>query len=980
MERRTLTLLRLAFLVFLAAPACAQSIYTERPPDPLAVVADASAGLHGDGTTDDTAALQSAIDRVAETTGPGLVFLPGGRYRISKTIYLWSGIRLIGYGQQRPVIELAANTPGYQSGHGFLGTGRYMLQFASRKPPTGQPIVDANEFTFYSGISNVDFEVGNGNPAAICIRFHVAQHSFLSHMRFSVGQGRAALEDVGNQADSLEIEGGDYGIISLRTAPAWQFLLMDSRLSGQRIAAIHTQEVGLTLIRDRIEHAPIAVEIPPDMPEQLYGRDLLLRDIAVGVVLGDTTSQHHQVTLDDIRCSHVAHLLRATHDNVEGFSPIASPSKSFIEERLTVGQDIDANGREGPIALHHTERKLSREPEPVGTDIPPLPDVSQWTSVRDLGATGDGGTDDTEALLHAIDSHRVLYFPMGLYRVRGTLHLKPDSILIGLSPATTVLVVNDDDPKFSGSDDPIPVIESSVGGHEILSGIGVFTGYSTPRAAAVLWHSGANSFIQDVNFPLGIRPSPKVGPKYPRPDFGLKRPDTRASQYPSLWIQNGGGIFRDIWTADTTAIVGLLVENTQIASVAYQISCEHHMHKEVEFRHASNWTIYALQTEEENPNGAQATPINLTDSSNITFANLFGYRVSRNITPHLTAVEATRVNNIRFANLHNFSMTRLAFDNSVVDATRNVAVRTHDFTSFVLDDSVRAGAPLPIPVVFEPHASLQKLTKADTFGNVAGLAVDEHGQLFFTDAVAHRILRWNDANNSPEVLTEAVDSPVTLGYAGNGQLLAIDSSKSVYAVSARDGSVQKLTGEGRRSDTTLLLPTGFHNDVSSIEWIVEHKGFVYAPRSNMAITGVDENEARSFFYAPGTDTAIMAGGSWKGLLQAAQLSAFRSGTSHYAVSEEDDKVYRFTLESLNYLSAVPVLARSGTSVVTDKPGNFYVAGAQLFVYSSAGKPLGILEIPERPGSLIFGGPGHRTLFIGARTSLYAIRTRAPGAD
>ena len=111
------------------------------------------------------------------------------------------------------------------------------------------------------------------------------------------------------------------------------------------------------------------------------------------------------------------------------------------------------------------------------------------------------------------------------------------------------------------------------------------------------------------------------------------------------------------------------------------------MHNEVEFRHASNWTVYALQTEEENPNGAQATPINLTDSSNITFANLFDYRVSRNVMPHLTAVEATRVNNIRFANLHNFSMTRLAFDNSVVDTSRNVAVRTHDFTSFVLDDS-----------------------------------------------------------------------------------------------------------------------------------------------------------------------------------------------------------------------------------------------------------------------------------------------------
>ncbi len=552
-------------LVLLAAPVCAQSIYTERPPDPLAVVADSSAGLHGDGVADDTAALQSAIDRVAETTGQGLVFLPSGRYRISKTIYLWSGIRLIGYGRQRPVILLAPNTPGYQSGHGFLGTGRYMVQFASRKPVAGGEVVDANEFTFYSGISNVDFEVGDGNPAAICIRFHVAQHSFLSHMHFTVGQGRAALEDVGNQADSLEIEGGDYGIISVRTSPAWQFLLMDSRISGQRIAAIHTQEVGMTLIRDRIEHAPVAVEIPADMPEQLYGRDLLLRDVAVGVVLGDTTSQHHEVTLDDIFCSHVGQLLRATHDNVEGFSPIPSPSNSFVEERLTVGQDINANGREGAIALHHRERKLAREPEPVPTDIPALPDVSQWTNVRELGATGDGGTDDTEALQHAIDSHRVLYFPMGYYRVRGTLHLKADSILIGLSPAATVLVVNDGDPNFSGSGAPVPVIESSAGGHEIISGIGVFTGYSAPRAAGVVWHGGPDSFIQDVNFAAGIRPSPRVAPNYPKFDFSIKRPDTRASQYPSLWIQGGGGIFRDIWTADTTAVVGLRVENTRVA-------------------------------------------------------------------------------------------------------------------------------------------------------------------------------------------------------------------------------------------------------------------------------------------------------------------------------------------------------------------------------------------------------------------------------
>lgn len=275
-------------------PHLRESLYTQRPPDSLAIDPD---GVAGDGTTDDTNALQKAIDRVADTTGTGSLFLREGRYRISHTLHLWSGVRLIGYGAQRPTLVLAANTPGFQSGHEFLGTGRYMLQFASRKPAEGAPVADANEFTFYSGISNVNFEVGEDNAAAICVRFHVAQHSFLSHMRFAVGSGRAALEDVGNQADTLEMDGGEYGILSVRTSPAWQFLLMDSYLHGQRTAAIHTEEVGMTLIRDTVEQTPIAVEIPAKMPEQLYARDLLLRGITrAALVLGDTGSQHHQVS------------------------------------------------------------------------------------------------------------------------------------------------------------------------------------------------------------------------------------------------------------------------------------------------------------------------------------------------------------------------------------------------------------------------------------------------------------------------------------------------------------------------------------------------------------------------------------------------------------------------------------------------------------------------------------------------------------
>src|ERR1700733_14715108 len=78
------------------------------------------------------------------------------------------------------------------------------------------------------------------------------------------------------------------------------------------------------------------------------------------------------------------------------------------------------------------------------------------------------------------------------------------------------------------------------------------------------------------------------------------------------------------------------------------------------------------------------------------------------------------------------------------------------------------------------------------------------------------------------------------------------------------------------------------------------------------------------------------------------------------------------------LATTPFAERGGTAVVSDADGNVYIAGSQVYVYNRSGKQLGILEIPERPSSLGFGGPDYHPLSIGARTSLYAIRTAAAG--
>ena len=65
-------------------------------------------------------------------------------------------------------------------------------------------------------------------------------------------------------------------------------------------------------------------------------------------------------------------------------------------------------------------------------------------------------------------------------------------------------------------------------------------------------------------------------------------------------------------------------------------------------------------------------------------------------------------------------------------------------------------------------------------------------------------------------------------------------------------------------------------------------------------------------------------------------------------------------------------------MVTDAAGNVYLAEGQLYIYNSAGKQIGMVELPERPSSLAFGGSDHRTLYIGACSSLYSIRTAAAG--
>src|SRR5690606_2631909 len=150
--------------------------------------------------------------------------VPSGRYRLTKTIHVWSGIRLIGYGPTRPVLLLAPSTPGFQQ-----GSSAYLVHFVSERPDSpDEPIRAANPGTFYSAMSNIDIVIGDGNPAAVGVRAHFAQHCFLAHMDFHVGNGRAGVEEVGNLFEHVRFFGGEFGITMHKPSPSWPFVLLDA--------------------------------------------------------------------------------------------------------------------------------------------------------------------------------------------------------------------------------------------------------------------------------------------------------------------------------------------------------------------------------------------------------------------------------------------------------------------------------------------------------------------------------------------------------------------------------------------------------------------------------------------------------------------------------------------------------------------------------------------------------------------------------
>lgn len=980
-----------------------KSVYTQRPNDPEAFYfTPENYDIKADGKADVSEALQAAINQVKKERNFGILFIPEGKYKISRTIYIPGAIRLIGYGKKRPEFILAKNSPGFQEEvPDDKGKARYMFWFTGGLVEEGKPVRDANPSTFYSALSNIDLRIEDGNPNAVALRAHYAQHSFINHVCIHIGKGKAGLFDIGNELENVAFYGGDYGIYTTKASPGWQVMMVDSYFEGQRVAALRCQESGLAMVNLQAKNVPSVFEIDPNYADRLFLENSSFENVSgPAIIVSNEDNSNNQITLRNVACRNVPVLAKYRRSGKE----TTVEHKMYIINSYDHGLQLDNLTATPEYRTTSDIVPIRQMPTPIVRDIPELPDVATWVNVRDLGAKGDGVTDDTHAIQTAIDTYDHIYVPQGWYRVTETLKMRPTTHLIGLHPFGTQFMLAESTPAFSGFGAPKPLLESSEGGNNQLNGIGINTGGYNYRAVGLKWMGGENSYINDVKFVGGHgsmgRPDPVTGelPQWKPSPRRISSPSSPVAaqgmdlawdnQYWSLWITNqGGGTFKDIWTASTYATSGLYVNNTSTPGRIYAMSLEHHVRNEVRFKDVSNWKVYAMQTEEESRESTDCQPIELDRCKNLRLANIYMFRVIRVNEPYHNSIRLWDCENVEFLNIHNYSQIKYTTDIAVYDINKDIEVRPWEFQRLLVTGKETRRLPLGNDI-----NRVQQL--ASGFEFTEGIARDSKGNIYFCENRMRRIYKWSVETNSLSLVADFPWKPSNLAFDTEDNLLVLFAYESQpgYLIEGKpeempilnDTQGTSFSGYGnsdhtmrvyaidpdKPEETIRLLPRVPMSSVKNV-----HKALYPANRWRdfHDFNEVTIQVPEMCFVAPDGKTIIphcfdLARGS-------ALLEAY-PGKPFYASDEYDRRMVKADVASDGTLSNLRYFVEYGEfGSAVDKEGNVYVADGQVYIFNKEGKRIGIIEVPERPSTLQFGGTDLNTLFITGRSKLFSVRIK-----
>ncbi|EPS36054.1 hypothetical protein H072_10427 [Dactylellina haptotyla CBS 200.50] len=544
-------------------------------------------GAKGDGTTDDTAAINAAISggdfaRCGEkcdssTISPALVYFPPGRYLVSEPIVAMYYTQLVGNPIDMPILVASKNFKGIAvidtDPYGAFGKNWYV-----------------NQNNFFRAIRNFVIDLTNMDPSeGTGIHHQVAQATSIYNVVFKMHEGvmtkqKGIFMDNGSGGflSNLKFYGGECGAYFGNQ----QFTTINLEFHNCKTAIYINWDWVWLLKSIRIYNCGLGIDITSGGPDKLgVGSVLLLDSYVKDTEVAIKTFRHKEsnppaggtLVMQNLIISGVKTTVLGWNDE-EIFGgtdkdrnttiPFWGHGKGY-SDYLPKGDSINVVADETsdaiPAVLKDAKGKILERPRPLYRHI----SADRFVSVRANGAVGDGKADDTGAIQEIINSHgnvrpgeqkKIIFFDYGIYRVSQTIYVPPNTYIVG--EMWSVIMSSGD--MFNDAKNPKPVFQVGKSGEEGIVEISdMLFQTQGPAAGAILmeWNrspQGQNvSGMWDVHFRVGGSRGTNLEPnkcrKNPDAQNHAKIDDDCISAFMLLHIGKTGSLLMEnmwLWTSD----------------------------------------------------------------------------------------------------------------------------------------------------------------------------------------------------------------------------------------------------------------------------------------------------------------------------------------------------------------------------------------------------------------------------------------------
>ncbi len=412
------------------------------------------------GKTDSTKALQSALDE--SRNSQKVCFFPVGTYLISDTISCEQRVRkqdkpqytdgmrqtwwdiasdryyILGSTKDggRPVIKLSPDAKGFDDP--LIPKFAFWIWAQTRNdyPGTHDPKFGSEQpnISFGHIFRGIDFDI-SGHPGAIGLRFAGSQGTLLMDCSVMAEGALAGFNDCPGQGGgtyNISTIGGKYGVI---IDSNYRFpMLAGCTFKGQSIAPVVYTSGNLPLMMvgcylESNGQSAIDLTRMSDFP----GVSLVDCQIKLnkpGSVVSQTINQN--LFMENVYITGAGFL---QNDNVK----VSSPKKWTEVKRYSSCSDSSENLINGV-----TSKEMLLDWKTAST-VPSMAEIHDmhWrrlpsfedkdsVNIKDIGAKGDGSSDDTAALREALKKSKKIFFPAGQYNIAETIKLEPGTQLFGI--------------------------------------------------------------------------------------------------------------------------------------------------------------------------------------------------------------------------------------------------------------------------------------------------------------------------------------------------------------------------------------------------------------------------------------------------------------------------------------------------------------------------------------------------------------------